>query len=537
MTRRTKNAPLPPHRERRGPFSIRVKREDQPMNEQMDHTTTAVIYARFSCSKQREESIEDQERVCREYAARQGWDVAKVYSDRAMSATTDARPSFRRMLADAEKGGFERVIVYKLDRFARNRYDAAINRSKLKKCGVELVSATEAIGDGPESVLVEALIEGFAEYYSRQLSENVKRGIEGNAMKCKANGRTVYGYDIDADGRYVVNEEEAAVVRRMYDAVAQGGTLADAMAAVAGTRTRSGASWSKSSVCRILHSERYAGVYEYAGHRVEGGVPAIVDAKTWDAVNSHFTERPRRKRGGEVYLLSGKMFDEDGSPFWGMSAMGRNGVRYCYYRCPKTGAAFSRDDVDVKVAAAVSVYLEDEAAVDQVTDLIISGQDKMNAAQLDICRALEEDLAAAQREYERVIDTVARMGLDASLEGRITRLRAQIEEARASLDYERSQLPVITRDMVRYWVWQISQAPDTETLISSFVTDVTVYKDNSFCISLTLDELGKPQERNSKPPAQAGGLRKTRMVQPLVRSAGMPGIVAIPGGFAVLVAA
>lgn len=137
----------------------------------------AVIYARFSCSKQREESIEDQARVCTEAAERDGYRIVKVYADQATSGRTDERPQFKRMLADAERGEWSAVWVYKLDRFARNRFDAATNKARLKRCGVSLLSATEHINDGPDGILMEAVLEGMAEYYSAQLAQNVRRGL------------------------------------------------------------------------------------------------------------------------------------------------------------------------------------------------------------------------------------------------------------------------------------------------------------------------------------------------------------------------
>lgn len=483
----------------------------------------AVIYARFSCSKQREESIEDQERVCRAHAAAQGWRVRRVYADRAMSATTDARPSFRRMLADAEKGAFQRVIVYKLDRFARNRYDAAVNRSRLKRCGVELVSATEPISDGPEGVLVESLLEGLAEYYSRQLSANVRRGIEGNALKCRANGRTVYGYDI-VDGCYVVNESEAAIVRRMFDVVAQGGTVSDAIHALDGTRTRGGKPWRTSTVCRMLRSEKYRGVYSYAGHRQEGGMPRIVDDATFEAVQAHFSRSGHRHAGSAVYLLSGKLVDPEGRAYVGTSGTGRHGGTYHYYRSPD-GRLWPRDGLDARVAGAVAVALDDDAAVEAVADLVMEGQAAASESQRAVCEALECDLRAANADYGRALDAAVKLGVDDRLKARVDGLRERIADLEASLAWERSQLPAVTRDMVAFWVRSIAEAPDVETLLGVFVSAVVMDDDGGLQVAFLLDNCDKP-------PAEARGLYEFRMVDS-ARLRTNPAVYAIPGGFVV----
>ena len=94
---------------------------------------TAVIYARYSSDNQREESIEGQIRECTAYAEKNGMTVVRHYIDRAISAKTDNRPQFQQMIKDSERKLFDIVLVWKLDRFARNRYDSARYKTQLKK--------------------------------------------------------------------------------------------------------------------------------------------------------------------------------------------------------------------------------------------------------------------------------------------------------------------------------------------------------------------------------------------------------------------
>ena len=148
----------------------------------------AVIYARYSSDNQREESIEGQIRECTAFAEKNGMTVLKHYIDRAYSAKTDDRPQFQQMVKDSDKHLFDVILVWKLDRFARNRYDSARYKNQLKKNGVKVVSATELISEGSEGVLLESILEGMAEYYSADLSEKVSRGLTENALKCKHNG-------------------------------------------------------------------------------------------------------------------------------------------------------------------------------------------------------------------------------------------------------------------------------------------------------------------------------------------------------------
>ena len=143
----------------------------------------AVIYARFSSHSQTEQSIEGQLRVCKEFAERNKINIIGEYIDRATTGTNDNRPEFQKLIADASKKEFEQILVYKLDRFSRNKYDNTIYKHKLAQYGVRVVSATEIINDTPEGALMEGLLEMFAEMYSKDLSQKVKRGIRESIIK------------------------------------------------------------------------------------------------------------------------------------------------------------------------------------------------------------------------------------------------------------------------------------------------------------------------------------------------------------------
>ena len=134
----------------------------------------AVIYARYSSDNQREESIEGQIRECTAFAEKNNITILRHYIDRAFSAKTDNRPEFQNMIKDSGKRLFDMIIVWKLDRFARNRYDSARYKAVLKKNGVKVVSATEVISDGAEGIILESVLEGYAEYYS---ADGIKDGV------------------------------------------------------------------------------------------------------------------------------------------------------------------------------------------------------------------------------------------------------------------------------------------------------------------------------------------------------------------------
>ena len=161
--------------------------------------------------------------MCYEYAESNHYSVVGEYIDRAISGTTDNRAEFQRMISDSDKHTFEGVLVYQLDRFARNRYDSAINKAKLKKNGVRVLSAKKNIADDASGILVEGVLESMAEYYSVELYQKIHRGMAINAEKCLSNGSNPgLGFKVDAERRFYVDEEEAAIVREIYERYASG---------------------------------------------------------------------------------------------------------------------------------------------------------------------------------------------------------------------------------------------------------------------------------------------------------------------------
>ena len=189
---------------------------------------TACLYVRFSSHNQTEQSIEGQTRVCRDFCKRHNIRIVEIYADRATSASKDIekRVQFLKMIKDSEKGLFDAVIVYKLDRFARSRYDSATYKYRLKRNGVQLISATENISNDPEGIILESVLEGYAEYYSADLSEKVIRGMTENALKGKFSGGAIpFGYTINADRRFEIDPLTAPFVAETFQRYNDGQTM------------------------------------------------------------------------------------------------------------------------------------------------------------------------------------------------------------------------------------------------------------------------------------------------------------------------
>ncbi len=297
---------------------------------------TAVIYARYSCDQQTEQSIDGQLRVCEEYAQRNNILILDTYIDRAMTGTNDNRPDFQRMLKDSSRKEWNHVIVYKLDRFSRNKYESTIHKRTLKSNGVTVLSAMENIPDTPEGIILESLLEGMNQYYSAELAQKVKRGMRETRLKGYFQGGTLlYGYKLD--GRRIIPDEyQAEVVRFIYDQFAKGVYVKDIIKALNKKGvTHKGKPLPTNSVYNILKNDKYLGVYKHEEEIIDNMYPQIVDSDTFEKVRNIVNANKYGKRSIDVvYLLRNKIK----CGYCGQSIVGENGTsktgkRMYYYKC------------------------------------------------------------------------------------------------------------------------------------------------------------------------------------------------------------
>lgn len=387
----------------------------------------AVIYARYSSHAQRDVSIEQQINACMMFAQRSGIHVVQVYEDRALTGTSDKRPGFQRMIQDAKKGQWNYVIVYTLDRFARDRYDSAVYKRQLKNCDVKVLSAMENISDDPTGVLLESLLEGLAEYYSKELSRKVQRGMNDNASKCMVNGALPLGYVRGEDGRYAIKESEAELVREIFHRVNDGDTLFEIIDDLnaRGFLTKKGKQWNRSSFNRILNNERYTGLYHYGDIVIPGGIPQIISQDLFDSVQavlyqkancrkdpSGATPQKRRRKGG-VYLLTGKLFcGTCKKPMIGISGVGKGDTPYYYYTCKGrrddhdscSRKNVRRDHIELFVATALRDTMLTDTAIAALAAAAIEYQ-RSNVSNLE-AESLRNQLADVTKALNNLVAAV-----------------------------------------------------------------------------------------------------------------------------------
>lgn len=398
-----------------------------------------VIYARYSSHSQTEQSIEGQLQTCYEYARNNGYIVIGEYIDRAQSGTSDSRMEFQRMISDSDKHTFEGVLVYQLDRFARNRYDSAHYKAILKKNGVKVVSAKEAIAEDSTGILLESLLEGYAEFYSVELSEKIHRGQKENALKGKNNGGGIpLGYVLNHQTQKLeIDPLTAPLVVEIFTRYADGETVRSIVDDLngRGLRTRRGKPFRLNSFSALLKNRKYIGEYQYQDVIIPGGVPAIVPQDLFDRVQRRMEKNkraPAAAKAEERYLLTTKLFcGKCGRMMVGECGTSRAGLKHYYYKCGsakrKTGCdkkAVRKQWIEDLVVEHTMRMIFNDTVVDDVAALVVQAQDRENT---DL-PALQNQLAQTERAIENLLNAIQHGIFTASTKQRLDELEAAKEE-------------------------------------------------------------------------------------------------------------
>ena len=408
---------------------------------------TAVIYARYSTDSQREESIEGQIRECTAYAEKNDLTVVKHYIDRAISAKTDNRPQFQQMIKDSERGIFDVIIVWKLDRFARNRYDSARYKTQLKRNGVKLVSATEVISAGPEGIILESVLEGYAEYYSADLSEKVVRGMTENTLKGVYNGGTVpFGYVIDENRHYKPDPLLAPYVEQAFQKYADGATMTDLRDWLKAHNIKNtlGGEMSYNTIQRMLSNRRYIGELRLRDVVQPNAIPALVSEELFNKVQEKLAKNkkaPARHKAEDTYLLTTKLYcGKCGALMFGESGVSHTGKMYTYYKCAAAKKKKTCDKKAVRkqwledlVVNETMKLVEDDASMNAIIAKVMELQNQ-ESTDLPI---YEKQLKETEVGITNMLNAIQMGILTSSTKERLEALEDQRKELQARIAEER----------------------------------------------------------------------------------------------------
>ena len=408
----------------------------------------AVLYCRFSSDRQKENSIDFQLRADREYCERKGLKVVGEYIDRALTGTNDNRPEFQRMIRDAKKQQFAFIVVYRFDRFARNRYDSAIYKKELESHGVRVLSTEESVGTGDEGIILESIYEAMAESYSRKLSKIVTEGLKETARKGLTTGTAPFGYK-SADHKLAINEETAPAVRLAFTSYANGKTkkeIADDLNA-RGYRTTKKNPFTIETVTRLLSRRVYIGENDYLG--VERTSPRIIDDKLFYTVQDLLAKNKKvygRKKEKAFFALSGKLFcGPCGSAMIGDEGTSKTGKTFFYYTCgakkkkrsPCKKKSEKKDFIEWYVAEQTVKYILTDERISEIAEKVVALNEQENG--VGEIRRVEKEIASIEKEFSTLADKLLATDSPGIIEA-INKKAAVLEARKADLGSELSDL-------------------------------------------------------------------------------------------------
>lgn len=458
-----------------------------------------VIYARYSAGpRQTDQSIEGQLRVCTDFCKQRGLTVIDTYCDRHISGRTDERSEFQRLIADAKRKKFEAVVVYKTDRFARNKYDSAIYKRELKRNGIQIFYAAEAIPDGPEGIILESLMEGLAEYYSAELAQKIKRGMHESALKCQSTGSgRPLGYRVDEQKHFQIDPESAQTVQTIFEQYIKG----ESNAAICellnsrGLRTAQGKPFNKNSINRIIKNRKYIGEYRYHDIVVEGGMPAIISKDTFNLAQAEMERRRTRKAPKSLkaeYLLAGRLFcGHCKGPMQGVSGTGKSGNKWYYYYCGNTRGKnktcdkkqVSRDRLERAVVDFTVRYILQEEVLEELARKVHAAQERQNDTASEIA-FYEKKLADNKKSIANVLRAIESGTATQTLPARLQELENEQAVILGEISFLKGKRLAFTEDQILFALMKHLEPYPGESeqdyrrrIISDFVSEVYLYDD------------------------------------------------------------
>lgn len=448
---------------------------------------TAVVYARYSSDNQTEQSIEGQLRVCKEYAERNDILIVDTYIDRAMTGTNDNRPDFQRMLRDSYKKEWDYVLVYKFDRFSRNKYETTIHKHTLQLNGVKVLSAMENIPDSPEGVILEALLEGMNQYYSAELAQKVKRGMNESRLKGNfAGGKLPYGYKLDGK-KIVIDEAKAETVRYIYKQYSLNFPVRAIINDLAEKGILSnGKPFKQNNIYKILKNERYTGIYKIEDKVYDKYYPQIIDKETFQTVQEKNKENHYGKYSIKtVYLFKNKLkCGYCGMPISAECARTRNGTKLNYYKCRgikkyRNGCIKETIRQEVLEEFLLDTIIS-ELANPKTLDIIVKNlMDIQNnlAKQNSSLNILIEDKKKAEHSLKNILSAIEQGIINKTTNKRMQELEQQIEDLDRKILIERSKTKVLISEEEIRKFYKSALEKEPLALINYVIKEIKLFND------------------------------------------------------------
>ena len=418
--------------------------------------------------------------------------VVDEYIDRAISGKTDNRPSFQRLIKDSEKGHFDAVIMYTLDRFARNRYDSAVYKAKLKRNGVRVFYAKQPMPDTPEGIILESVLEGYAEYYSENLARSIKRGLKENALHGIAMGSACLGYKIGEDRKYEIEPVGAKAVQSIFQMYAEGKSKTQIVNWLneQGFKTSRGNAFNKNSLSRILRNDKYIGVYRFDDVVIEDAIPPIIDKSLFDRVQATFKHNyaaRAKNKAKEDYLLSTKLFcGKCGNPMIGESGTSKTGKVHHYYKCAGRKRQKNCDKATEKkewieklvVKFTVQYVLTDE----NIEKIATKAMELINKEMEDtsVLIGLQGALRETNKKLKNLMNAIEQGIITPTTKDRLEELEQERLDLEGQIAREEMKKPLLSKERIMYWLvsfksGDINDVEYQQRIIDTLVNSIFVY--------------------------------------------------------------
>ena len=451
----------------------------------------AVIYARYSSDNQREESIEGQVRECQSFAERKGYTVIRTYIDRALSGTrADNRPQFQQMISDSTLREFQYVIVWKIDRFSRDKFDSVKYKYALKSSGVSVISATEPIDGSPEGQMMESVFEGISVYYIKDLAQKTSRGMTENAIKGKFNGGTLtFGYMIDENHHFQLDPVNAPIVLDVFTRYSEGETIRSILDDINSKMSNNGRKFTYHFLNWMLNNRRYLGEYKFQDTVNNEAIPPIISQELFDKCQHRLNVNKHKagsfKNNKEKYLLTGKIFcGICGATISGISGTGKCKSIYRYYKCMNVKKHKCRKKPvqkelieNIVLNAAMDIF-KDKALVKRISKACFDLQSKESP----MLPALKRRLRENQKEIKNLMKAIKAGIVLKTTKSELEKLEAEQEQLETNIAIEKLVKPVIPQEKIQAWLMNfaaadLSDKSQKQKIIDIFVNSVYVYDD------------------------------------------------------------
>lgn len=478
----------------------------------LNDNNLAIAYYRFSSHSQNEASIDQQKELAHQWADTHGFKIVREYEDAAISGTTDARPGFQQMLSEVEKIRPNTLIMWKTDRLGRDKYVLAMAKKKIRDAGCEIRLLAEHIPtDGPEGILIEGLMEAMAEYYSRQLSQNIQRGMDYNAQHALYNGHKLFGYGVDkATKKYIVDQDTAPFVQRMFAEYAAGKPMVEIANELnaQGIRTTRGGKFGVKTLNKMLQNRAYIGEYRHGDILVEGGMPALIDEATFEKVQKQFAENKRkgsqRARGMDEnntprYWLTGKLYcGECGSTMQGVSGTSKTGHKYYYYYCSGQRKGECRlkkarkTDLEDMVLFTLHNIVEDDANMASLA-VDTAAYYKQNFRDTAYLEGLEAKRKEVEKSLANLVKVIEKGIVSDTVTNRLTQLEEQKNALNEAIETENIRMSLyedehsIQAYFAKFLNADVSDPEIRDQVFEYFVDKVYLY-DDKLIVSMWFSE-------------------------------------------------